>query len=786
MAHIQAGKSFSETARILQVSRETVRKWVQSFSEKGLAGLTMSPGWGARRKLAPADEPAFLYTLQQLRAARDGSPLSAAEIRTLLAECFHARYSLSGVYALLRRLGVERNSGHHPLDEVFSPGGVGARKMAALRQRLSTLEAAEADRQRAETKLRQERDLAQKYLDVVQVILVVIDAREEVVLINQKGCQLLGYPEEEVIGRNWFDHFLPPAIGEQARAVFRQLMQGQLEPSENYENPVLTRTGAERFIAWHNAVLTDETGRITATLSSGEDITEQRQTEGEHARMAAIVETSDDAIIGMSLDRIITSWNRGAERIYGYSAAEAQGASISMLIPPEQPNEIPQILARIERGERIDHYETVRVRKDGQRIHVSLTSSPVTDAEGRIVGTASIARDVTTSKKLEEQLFQAQKMESIGRLAGGIAHDFNNQLGIILFDVDTLLAVLDEDNPLYDDLLGIRKTVLRSADLTRQLLLFSRKQPVDMRPVALDHQIDVLQKMLRRFLGEDITIRLDLDPDLWTVQADPGNIDQMLINMALNTRDAMPEGGVLKLGARNVTLDETYCHQHPQARPGRFICLTVADTGAGMDEEVKEHLFEPFFTTKGVDKGTGLGLSVVYGIVQEHQGWIDVESQVGQGSCFEIYLPALEGEVELGTASPPMPSSARRYRSERGERILLVEDESGLRERMTRVLEESGYAVHACHTAAAAAAVFQQQEGDFDLILSDVVLPDGRGQDMVFQFLAARPDLAVLMVSGYTDERSGWERIRAQGFSLLQKPFSITDLLEQVHRALEQ
>jgi PAS domain S-box-containing protein len=491
------------------------------------------------------------------------------------------------------------------------------------------------------------------------------------------------------------------------------------------------------------------------------------------------------AALGIAIDvegRLIQT-NRALQEMLGYTAEEFRGMLFTDFTHPDDVEASMRLARGLHEG-KYDNYwvEKRYYRKDGRVVWARTTVSAVRDAGGKILYVIPLIEDITERKRLEEQLRQSQKMEAVGQLAGGVAHDFNNQLGIIKGYVDLVLRATPEDSPVRHNLLQVRETVLRSARLIRQLLLFGRKQPMEMRPTDLNYQVRELQKMLRRLLGEDIEVELDLTEGLWTVNADPGNLDQVIINLSVNARDAMPGGGALRFRTRNEVIDEAHCRQRPEARAGRFVCLAVCDTGVGMDEEVKARLFEPFFTTKGPGRGTGLGLAVVYGIVQAHEGWIAVESRVGQGSRFEVYLPVLElgTEAEDTAERPLLPD---RYRGQ-GERVLLVEDEPMLRAVTEQALVENGYAVRACGTVAEAMEAFRREGGD--LILSDVVLPDGRGTDLVFQALRERPGLAALLVTGYTDERADWDRVREAGLTLLQKPFETADLLEQIYRALQR
>lgn len=394
-------------------------------------------------------------------------------------------------------------------------------------------------------------------------------------------------------------------------------------------------------------------------------------------------------------------------------------------------------------------------------------------------------RTEATLKEREEQLRQAQKMETIGSLAGGVAHDFNNQLSIIQGYMDMALEEVSKDFRIHQCLSQATKAVNKSTALIDQLLIFSSNQPMDKRTLEMNHHIIDLQKMMSRLLSEDIEVDLDLQDDLWGVEADPANIDQVIFNLFVNARDAMPEGGILSIKTRNIEIDEPFCLQSPEAREGDFIQLVISDTGIGMKESIRAQAFKPFFSTKAPGKGTGLGLSVVYGIVQAHEGWITVESKPSVGSRFSIYLPAVLSLVENGSERSSHPLLETLKGS--GERVLLVEDEPDLMEMTRRALVGQGYQVRACGTAGEANRAFLEEGNKpFDVVLSDVVLPDGHGLDLVLELVEAHPDLAVVLITGYADERGDWERVRGAGFKLLKKPVPLAVLLEQLKSSLDR
>ncbi len=427
-------------------------------------------------------------------------------------------------------------------------------------------------------------------------------------------------------------------------------------------------------------------------------------------------------------------------------------------------------------------------RADGEFRWVSATKVPIRDKEGEVSGIVGISRDITEQKRAEEdkeklqaQLLQSQKMEAIGRLAGGVAHDFNNLLTAILGYGELLLHGLDDHDPLHQDVEQIMKAGQRAASLTRQLLAFSRLQALQPQVLDLNATVADMGKMLRRLIGEDIDLVTVLGPGLERVKVDPGRIEQVIMNLAVNARDAMPQGGRLTIKTENVILDKAYCQVLPDARPGKFVCLSVEDTGVGIDEEITQHIFEPFFSTKG-EEGTGLGLAVVYGIVRQHEGWINVYSEPGQGSTFKVYLPAFSVESEEDGAEEMISLQELQGR---GERLLVVEDDPGVRELARRTLGENGYVVFEATSAAQALDIFEREKGDFHLVFSDMVLPDGDGLQLIDQLLARNAALKVVLSSGYTARKSKWPLVCERGFQFLEKPYASATLLRVVRETIE-
>jgi signal transduction histidine kinase/ActR/RegA family two-component response regulator len=383
--------------------------------------------------------------------------------------------------------------------------------------------------------------------------------------------------------------------------------------------------------------------------------------------------------------------------------------------------------------------------------------------------------------RIQVQFLHAQKMEAVGLLAGGVAHDFNNILTTIHGYCDLCLLQVPSDSSMFEYLNEIRRASVRATNLTRQLLLFGRRQPVHFGPLDLNKAISDMLKMLTRLIAENYSIITDFDLDLCTATADIGSIEQIIMNLTVNARDAMPEGGEITIKTENVEIDRAYCRVYRYARPGRYVCLSVIDAGVGMAPETMSHIFEPFFTTKGSERGTGLGLAVVYGIVKQHGGWINAESQLGHGTRLMIYFPA--------TPKRAVEENKKIFSVQglqgNGESVLLIEDEEDVRKYAAKMLRLYGYKVFAGSNGKEAQEIFSREKGNFDLVFCDVVLPDESGIKLVDRFLATKPDLHVLFSSGYMGETASWPVIQNKRYHFLEKPYEIVSLLGVINDALQ-
>jgi len=507
-----------------------------------------------------------------------------------------------------------------------------------------------------------------------------------------------------------------------------------------------------------------------------------------------LIDNANDAVIVIEPTGYLSFVNPKFCEMSGYSMEEAKKLHFSKLVHSDYVDMVTEYFEKRLAGQEVTrNYEVQVLTKSGKTIYIDNNVTTI-EKEGRIIGILTIMRDITERKlaemaskraneeklKLQVQLLQTQKMEAIGTLTGGVAHDFNNMLAVIQGYADLSIKTIDEKDPLYSDMQQISIAAKSAARLTRQLLLFSRKQPIELVSLKINKMIDDLLKMLRRIISEDITIKTELEPDLWNVRADVGCIEQVIMNLAVNAKDAMPEGGELVIKTENVIVDKEYCELVSEAKPGKFVRLSVEDTGCGIDKKTLQHIFEPFFTTKRLGQGTGLGLSVVYGIVKMHEGWIDLASELGKGSKFEIYLPAVFKESDKKIKEV---FSLQELRG-KGERVLLVEDEEVVRKFVKMIFQRNGYHVFEAANAKSALSIFEKEKGNFHLVFSDMILPDRSGLDLVEELISRKPELRILLSSGYTDEKVQWSVIRERGYRFVQKPYDVDNLLRIVRKVI--
>jgi PAS domain S-box-containing protein len=516
-----------------------------------------------------------------------------------------------------------------------------------------------------------------------------------------------------------------------------------------------------------------------------------KRTQDEHARAEqqlrqseeryrALIEGVRDMIFTLGLDGRITSLNPAFETTTGWPSAEWLGKPFEDLL---HPDDVPLALELVSRGIRAERQPVreLRVRTRTGEYRVGEFAATPQMREGQLVGILGTARDVTERVSLEQQLRQAQKMEAIGRLAGGVAHDFNNILTAITGFADLVLEDLGAQDPRRRDVAEIARAAERAAGLTRQLLAFSRQQVMQAQVLDLNALVAGTEAMLGRLLGEDVALATRFAPNLGAVKADPGQLEQVIMNLAVNARDAMPNGGKLTIETANVELDDSYTEEHIPTQPGPYVMLAVTDTGVGMDEKTQTHLFEPFFTTKERGKGTGLGLATAYGIVKQSGGYIWVYTELGRGTTFKIYLPRVAAAPE-----PPRSGALPGPALDGTETVLLAEDEAGVRAVARQALIRHGYTVLEAPSAEAALDLAERYTGPIHLLLTDVVMPGMNGRALAIRLAERRSDLRIIYMSGYAEEAITRHGVLEQGLTYVQKPFTPDDLVRRVRAALDQ
>ena len=597
--------------------------------------------------------------------------------------------------------------------------------------------------------------------------------------VNEAACQGYGYTREEFLSMT-IEEIRP---GEDVEKLRKQIANEEpgIQSGGVWRHRRKDGSLLEVEIVSHSLVFSDHRAQMVLAI----DVTQRRLTERRIQErttyLNALVENSPVALLALDPAHRTQIANPAFVRLFGYSPEELLGRNPDELISPENAElktEVGDSTQQCLTGHSI-RATTTRRRKDGTLIDVELYGVPLLES-GRLIGVYALYQDLTEQKQLSEQLRQAQKMEAVGRLAGGIAHDFNNLLTVILGTSEMLLERAAPPHPMREELKEIQAAGERAACLTRQLLAFSRSQVLRPEVLNLNALLRNSEQMLRRLIGEDIEMKTNLDTGLWSVRADPGQIEQVIMNLAVNARDAMPKGGELTFETKNVRVGAALAHLHHDMAPGDYAEITVEDTGTGMDEKTRSRLFEPFFTTKPVGKGTGLGLSTTYGVVKQSGGYIWAESEVGRGTAFRIYLPRIEGEpekvVETRVTQPV------RLRS---ESILLVEDEPEVRALIERVLLSQGYRVCTASRPSEAIRIASGADARFDLLVTDVIMPGMDGRELARRLLSDHPSLPVVYLSGYSADAIGRHGVLGPGTAFLEKPFRPDALVEKVREALD-
>jgi PAS domain S-box-containing protein len=643
------------------------------------------------------------------------------------------------------------------------------------------------NRKRAEQELLQEKKFSDNIINSLPGTFYILDDRGTFIRWNKKAEEATGCSAEELGRAHPLDFF----EGEDKALVRDTIEKVFHEGGAEAEARVVSKTGEKTpylFSARRATV-----GGKSYLVGMGFDITERKKTEEmmrrSRERLQLLIDRMPMGCIMWNAGFRVELWNPEAGRIFGYTAAEAIGKqAYDIIVPPGARPQVDVIWRRLLKGDATAGSENENMTRDGRTIICDWHNTPLRDEEGKVVGVLSMVQDVTERKrtedekqKLQSQLLQAQKMEAVGQLAGGIAHDFNNILTAIIGYGSIALAQVKEDDPLRSYVDHMLTAANRAASLTQSLLAFSRKQIINPQPVAVNAVIERVQKLLHRIIGEDIELTTALTEDDTTVLADAGQLEQVLINLATNARDAMPDGGHLTVTTVRTTMGDDYIRSHGYGKEGTYMLISVTDTGDGMDDKTRERVFEPFFTTKEVGKGTGLGLAIVYGIVKQHNGYINVYSEPRRGTTFKIYLPAFKTDAKpMQPAGPPAPPK-------RGtETVLLAEDDTTLRNLARAVLEGHGYTVIEAEDGQEAIDKLRLFRDRIQLLLVDVVMPKKNGKEVYEEAQRITPGLKALFASGYPADIIQKKGILEEGIKFVSKPIAPVDLLRKVREVLDE
>jgi two-component system cell cycle sensor histidine kinase/response regulator CckA len=565
--------------------------------------------------------------------------------------------------------------------------------------------------------------------------------------VNRKLCEIVGYDEGELVTKA-VSELTHPDDREGDRQAFQDVVVGKA-PSYQREKRLVRKDGKTTWVNVNMTVLRDGAGKPFRSIATIEEITGRKLAEEERLRLATAMEQAAEAICITDTEARILYVNPAFERTTGYGRDEVLGQRPRILKSGKQDKSFYQEMWSVLTRGQVWRGHFINKRKDGSLFEEEAAISPVRDRDGVVTNYVAIKLDVTREMALEEQVRRVQKLEAIGQLAGGIAHDFNNILAVILMQADQAIAEQNRE-AVRGSLADIKKAAERAAALTRQLLMFSRRQVMQAITLDLNEVITNLAKMLQRILGEDIQLRIDLHGKPLWIHADAGMIDQVLMNLSVNARDAMPKGGRLTVATGEERLDASAAERNPHAQSGNYCRLSISDDGSGISPEVLPRIFEPFFTTKEPGKGTGLGLATVYGIVEQHKGWIEVSTEVGHGTTFRIFLPMISGSLRVAEVSSKASPSGG------SETILLVEDDPDVRKMTRTILERYGYRVVEAAYGREAIAELRKLGNRIDLLVTDMLLPEGmNGREVASAVRCLVPDLKVVFMSGYSPDLAG-------------------------------
>ncbi len=647
------------------------------------------------------------------------------------------------------------------------------------------------DRKRGEEALRKSELRYRTIVETAREGIGSLDKDFRTSFVNQRLAEMLGYTVEEMLGRPLTD-FIP---AEELESFAQRSDTRKAGSGGVYELAFRHKNGTIRHMIVSVTPTLDDKGRFDGSFAMFTDITDRKRAEAalreNEENLAITLQSIGDAVITTDVNGWISRMNPVAETLTGWRFEQARGRQLSEVFQTFDAETGERVFNPIDAILRAGPSTEARrtsslASREGIKRLISESGTPIMNSQGQVVGAVLVFRDVTEQVKLEQQYRQAHKMEAVGQLAGGVAHDFNNLLQVILGHLDIVLAEIPTDSAFRKRLNQVQKAVNRATTLVRQLLAFSRRQTMQMAKVDLNQTIMNLLKMLRRLIGEHIELDFNPGYPLRPVKADPGQIEQVLMNLALNSRDAMPDGGRITIQTQNVNFNQAFSKDQLAIKAGEYVMISFADTGRGIPKDLHEHVFEPFFTTKEIGKGTGLGLSTVYGVIKQHGGSIHLQSELGHGTTFRVYLPALQGVADDLSQDSAILSSHQGFAPVVSQRatILLAEDDPMVREIAVELLQKAGYTVLVASDGDSARFLFNEHVNEVDLVILDVVMPRASGRVVADHIKGLRPELPILFCSGYAPELANFAPYLSEELDLLQKPYQPQELLERVRLTL--
>ncbi|MBW1730177.1 MAG: PAS domain S-box protein [Deltaproteobacteria bacterium] len=644
-----------------------------------------------------------------------------------------------------------------------------------LEQKVTELESTLENYGHREAILKAQKDFLKRILDILPVG-VGLSQNRTMLWHNHAMTKMLGYIPEELSGKNACMIYPDDYEYDRVTEALRELLKD--DEIIEIETKWVRKDGSI-FDCLARFTIFEAHPKSPVILVTAEDITDKKKLRYELNRLGEAIYYTSDIVIITDPNGNITYINPAFERITGYSSDEVLGQNPRILKSGKHDEQFYRDLWNTISNGKTWHGQFINKKKDGTLYNEEATISPVFSPKGEIVAYVGVKRDVTEKIKLQAELHHAQKMESIGMLAGGVAHDFNNILQSIYGYTQLLLLEKPPEDPDMDRLNSIEKATQRAIELARQILTFSRKAESQKRPINLNQEIKLTSKLLKRTIPKMIDMEFHLEKDLGFINADPIQMQQVIMNLCTNARDAMPDGGKIVFETKNVILDDEYCKTHSGAEPGSYVLLSVSDTGHGIDQKTFEHIFEPFYTTK--DKGTGLGLAVVYGIVKEHGGIITCNSEPGSGTTFKLYFPTIKTEDEATTYT--QEPKALPYGT---ETILLVDDEPSLLDICTFILTRAGYKVIQASDGSSALEIYRKKKDEISLIILDLIMPGIGGKQCLKKLLETNPEAKVIIVTGYSADESPGELLQLGARGFLQKPYEMNQIAQVVREVLDE